>query len=273
MVDTGCARMMGGEKAVKDYIAAAIKLGFPEPEIRPSSHIFHVANGESTSSSGTVTLPGKSGDRPTFFEVDVGPWPSVPILLSLTVLRQMGAVLELRRMDDKRGSWICFPEGGPYQDQQLVDLPMGLMAFRSCVSQNPERRAKPRRGRGAYMLTDINDEADDTPDTSMSETACCNWEHLAESHTWTPCGWTTEDEDVSGAESFDADQLDGCFAYATIDPQVYKRIVAGDCTTEEFEKSVILVHCNLGHTRNVEKLMRLFPVAARDRKLFTRILV
>ena len=73
-IDTGCGRMMGGTAAVEEYIKHAVALGAKPPIIMPNTHQFHVANGETTQSTGIVWLPGWCDKNQTEFQLDIGPW-------------------------------------------------------------------------------------------------------------------------------------------------------------------------------------------------------
>ena len=84
-IDTGCGRMMGGSAAVEEYITNAVALGAKPPLIMPNNHKFHVANGETTESTGIVWLPGWCDKSKTEFQIDIGPWANVPCLLSIHV--------------------------------------------------------------------------------------------------------------------------------------------------------------------------------------------
>ena len=267
LMDTGCGRMMGGKVAVQDYIEAAIALGAEPPKFTPGAKPFHVANGQVTHSEGSYWLPGWCGGNKTDFQCDVGNWANVPILLSMTTMRSMHINLQLHPVGDARGSWATFPDGGAYEAQQLVDLPGGMAGFRPCIT-DPKKEAKLEPDR-VYWLEDAGStcSATEVPDTDFAE----DWSELLDPETW----WDLQPfkaENEAGPSSFDQEQLEGNVAWAAVDPEVYKRLAAGETDEDELLIAIKAVHSNLGHTRNIEKLMRLFPPGYRDRRVFNRAL-
>ena len=264
-MDTGCERMMGGKEAVQDYIAAAIALGAEQPKFVPGARPYHVADGQKTHSSGTYWLPGWCDGHETEFQCDVGDWPDVPILMSMTTMRAMHMLLKLHPVDDPRGSWVEFPEGGPYRTQQLVEWSGNMVAFRPCITDS-RREAELERGR-VYWLEEASTTWETTkiPDIDFAD----DWSELIYPETWWALGPFEEEGEV-GTSSFDQEQMEGNFAWAAVDPAVYKKLADGETDLNELLAAIRAVHENLGHTRNIEKLMRLFPPGYRDRQVFRR---
>ena len=268
LLDTGCGKMMGGQDAVKDYLAAVreMGLGIPMPTLQPGKHPFHVANGQTTYSKGHYRLPEFCGPRKTDFQCDVGDWPRVPILLSMNTMREMRMILRLRPIGNAEGSWIEFPEDSPCRAQQVLDLPGGLRAMRPCIV-DPEREAK-LEGKRVYWLEDGSSTCStDVPDADFAG----DWSDRWDPETWWPLDPCEEDGQTE-LDTFDGEQLDGWAAWASVHPEVYRRLAAGESDAEELRIAIQAVHDNLGHSRNVDKLMRLFPEAYRDRRTFNRVL-
>ncbi len=205
LLDTGCGKMMGGQDAVKDYLAAVreMGLGIPMPTLQPGKHPFHVANGQTTYSKGHYWLPGFCGPRKTDFQCDVGDWPRVPILLSMNTMREMRMILRLRPIGNAEGSWIEFPEDSPYRAQQVLDLPGGLRAMKPCIV-NPEREEK-LEGKRVYWLEDGSSTCStDVPDADFAG----DWSDRWDPETWWPLDPCEEDGQTE-LDTFDGEQLDG----------------------------------------------------------------
>ena len=272
-VDTGCASMMAGRDAIEDYVGAAMSLGAAKPVRLPSKKSFHVANGQVTQASEKIILPGWCGGNDVKYECDVGPWRNVPVLLSISVLREMRAILELRPLGEE--SWLRFGNSetgntSPYKDQQLVDLPQGLLGFRPCIV-DPDKEARvPNGGKNVCWLTAIGPDIVDG-EIDVEFTDGDDWEGLLDPATWWPPPLV---EDEVTYTSFEQEEYDYYFVmaavFAAVKDEIYNRIMAGECEPDEIILAIKVAHENLGHTRNIEKLMRLFPPTSNSSALIPR---
>ena len=138
--------------------------------------------------------------------------------------------------------------------------------MRPCIV-DPEREAK-LEGKRVYWLEDGSSTCStDVPDADFAG----DWSDLWDPETWWPLDPCEEDGQTE-LDTFDGEQLDGWAAWASVHPEVYRRLAAGESDAEELRIAIQAVHDNLGHSRNVDKLMRLFPEAYRDRRTFNRVL-